>query len=65
VQPLVIPPVMPKSTDRKADYNISMRQFQQQILPGGIWNTINGQQDDYPATTVWSYGKSEDSYRVR
>ena len=37
VQPLVIPPVMPKSTDPKADYNIAMRQFQQQILPGGIW----------------------------
>ena len=27
VQELVIPPVMPKSTDPKADYNIAVRQF--------------------------------------
>jgi FtsP/CotA-like multicopper oxidase with cupredoxin domain len=64
VQPLVIPPVMPKSKDNKADYNISMRQFKQQILPGGIWNTVNGRRDKYPATTVWSYGKSEDPYNL-
>ena len=36
VTPLVIPPVMPESKEKKADYNISMRQFKQQILPGGI-----------------------------
>ena len=59
VQPLVIPPVMPYSDDQKADYNIAMRQFQQQILPGGIWKTQGPQ---YPATTVWSYGKAEDPY---
>ncbi len=57
VQALVIPPVMPKSTDAKADYNIAMRQFKQQILPGGVWGV-----GDYPATTVWSYGKAEDPY---
>jgi len=62
VQPLVIPPVMPESTDPKADYNIATRQFKQQILPGGVWNTVNGREDDYPATTVWSYGKAEDDY---
>jgi len=57
VQALVIPPVMPKSTDPKADYNIAVRQFQQQILPGGVWGAYG-----YPATTVWSYGKAEDPY---
>ena len=50
--PLLIPPVMPragtttvrggKSVDM---YEISVRQFQQQILPAGL-----------PATTVWGYG---------
>lgn len=62
VQPLVIPPVMPESKGRRVDYNISMRQFKQQILPGGIWNTVNGREDTYPATKVWSYGKAEDPY---
>jgi len=62
VQDLVIPPVMPGSHDRKADYNIAMRQFKQQILPGGIWNSVTGREDIYPATKVWSYGKAEDPY---
>lgn len=57
VQPLVIPPVMPKSRGLKVDYNIAVRQFKQQILPGGIWGDYG-----YPATTVWSYGKAEDPY---
>ncbi len=50
--PLLIPPVMPKAGTVKlkggknADYyEISMRQFQQQILPAGA-----------PPTTVWGYG---------
>jgi FtsP/CotA-like multicopper oxidase with cupredoxin domain len=52
VTPMLIPPVMPKAGTVKlkggknADsYEISMRQFSQQILPAGI-----------PATTVWGYG---------
>jgi len=52
VTPLLIPPVMPKAGTIKtrggknADYyEISMRQFAQQILPAGL-----------PATTVWGYG---------
>jgi spore coat protein A, manganese oxidase len=52
VTPLLIPPVMPKAGTMKtkkginADYyEISMRQFEQQILP-----------TDLPATTVWGYG---------
>jgi bilirubin oxidase len=53
VQPLVIPPAMPRTgrvsepkSGRKADfYEIAVRQFQQQILPPGL-----------PPTTVWSYG---------
>ncbi|HSL28244.1 MAG TPA: hypothetical protein VK900_03505, partial [Anaerolineales bacterium] len=52
VSPLLIPPVMPRAgTIRKrrgknADYyEISMKQFAQQILPAGL-----------PPTTVWGYG---------
>jgi FtsP/CotA-like multicopper oxidase with cupredoxin domain len=50
--PLLIPPVMPRAdtiTERGGKpvdyYEISMRQFAQQILPAGM-----------PATTVWGYG---------
>ena len=44
--PLVIPPAMPGTFGTKVDaYRIAVRQFQQQILPGGL-----------PPTTVWSYG---------
>jgi spore coat protein A, manganese oxidase len=50
--PLLVPPVMPRAGTIKmrggkpADYyEISMRQFSQQILPAGL-----------PATTVWGYG---------
>lgn len=63
VTPLVIPPEMPKSTASPApaaDYDIAVRQFQQQILPGGLWNQLNGRTDVYPATTVWSYGRAQD-----
>jgi FtsP/CotA-like multicopper oxidase with cupredoxin domain len=52
VQPLVIPPAMPRTAKipqpgaKNVDYyEIAVRQFPQQILPPG-----------YPATTVWSYG---------
>ena len=67
VQPLVIPPMMPPSDDPMPDstfYNIAMRQFNQQILPGGIWNTVNGRNDKFPATTVFSYGKAEDDFNL-
>ena len=63
VQPLVIPPEMPQSTvspSPAADYDIAVRQFQQQILPGGVWNTVNGRSDAFPATTLWSYGRAQD-----
>ena len=50
--PLLVPPVMPRAgtlTDpggKPVDYyEISMRQFEQQILPAGL-----------PKTTVWGYG---------
>jgi FtsP/CotA-like multicopper oxidase with cupredoxin domain len=50
--PLLIPPVMPKAGrivergGKNVDYyEISMRQFHQQILPNG-----------FPSTTVWGYG---------
>jgi FtsP/CotA-like multicopper oxidase with cupredoxin domain len=59
VTPLVIPPVM--ADDGAADsYDIAVRQFQQQILPGGHWNSVTGRNDTFPATTVWSYGPSAD-----
>jgi len=67
VTPLVIPPVMNMAdidddSDNGADdhYDIAVRQFKQQILPGGIWNTVNGRNDPYPATPVWSYGPKAD-----
>jgi spore coat protein A len=58
--PLLIPPVMPAAGrivltgGKNADYyEISMRQFAQQVLPAGL-----------PATTVWGYGAvSADSKR--
>jgi FtsP/CotA-like multicopper oxidase with cupredoxin domain len=59
VTPLVIPPVM-NNTGTADDYQIAMKQFKQQILPGGIWNLLNGRSDPYPATTVWSYGPAAD-----
>jgi FtsP/CotA-like multicopper oxidase with cupredoxin domain len=48
VKPLVIPPVM-KNDGVSDSYDIAVRQFRQQILPGG-----------FPATTVWSYGPAAD-----
>jgi FtsP/CotA-like multicopper oxidase with cupredoxin domain len=52
VTPMLIPPVMPRAATitmpggKPADYyEISVRQFSQQILPAGL-----------PATTVWGYG---------
>jgi spore coat protein A len=58
--PMLIPPVMPRADVIRAPggkpvdyYEISMRQFSQQILPAGM-----------PATTVWGYGgKSAQSNR--
>jgi FtsP/CotA-like multicopper oxidase with cupredoxin domain len=59
VIPLVIPPVM--NNDGAADsYDIAVRQFKQQILPGGIWNTLNNRNDNFKATQVWSYGPAAD-----
>jgi FtsP/CotA-like multicopper oxidase with cupredoxin domain len=68
VTPLVIPPVMPKSVVSPApaaDYDIAVRQFKQQILPGGLWGvTFPGPNATVipalPATTVWSYGRAAD-----
>jgi FtsP/CotA-like multicopper oxidase with cupredoxin domain len=59
VTPLVIPPVM--NNDGAPDsYDIAVRQFKQQILPGGIWNSLNGRNDMFPPTPVWSYGPAAD-----
>jgi len=59
VTPLVIPPVMSNSGVAE-DYQIAVRQFKQQILPGGIWNTVTGGSYEFPATTLWSYGPAAD-----
>jgi FtsP/CotA-like multicopper oxidase with cupredoxin domain len=64
VQPLVIPPVM--SSAGPNDYDIAVREFQQQILPGGHWNAVSpaciadATLCTLPATTVWSYGPAAD-----
>jgi spore coat protein A, manganese oxidase len=59
VTPMLIPPVMPRAGTitmpggKPADYyEISMRQFQEQILPAGM-----------PATTVWGYGAVKSASR--
>jgi spore coat protein A len=59
VTPLLIPPVMPRAGTltmpggKPADYyEISMRQFSEQILPAGL-----------PATTVWGYGAVKSANR--
>ena len=57
ITPLVIPPVM-NNSGTSNDYDIAVRQFQQQILPGGIMGQAGGTR--LPATTVWSYGPAED-----
>lgn len=58
VTPLVIPPVM-KNSGEDNDYDIAVRQFKQQILPGGIWASLPGcalANCTFPATPIWSYG---------
>ena len=64
VTPLVIPPVM-HTTGAANNYKIAVRQFQQQILPGGLWKDLSpacaaDPGCDLPATTVWSYGPDAD-----
>jgi spore coat protein A, manganese oxidase len=63
VIPLVIPPVMSDKKPSNAaqdKYEIAVRQFKQQILPGGIWNVLGLTTENFPATTVWSYGPAAD-----
>ncbi len=46
VTPMSLPLEMPESkSDKKVDYQIAVRQFEQQVLPQG-----------FPQTTVWGYG---------
>ncbi len=51
VTPMLVPPAMPRAADLAENgkpvdyYEISVKQFPQQILPAG-----------YPTTTVWGYG---------
>jgi len=59
VTPLVIPPVM-HNDGVDNSYDIEVREFKQQILPGGIWNTINGRKDKFNPTRIWSYGPAAD-----
>jgi FtsP/CotA-like multicopper oxidase with cupredoxin domain len=57
--PLVIPPVM-NNNGAVNSYDIAVRQFKQQILPGGIWYALGFTDANLPATTVWSYGPAAD-----
>jgi FtsP/CotA-like multicopper oxidase with cupredoxin domain len=59
--PLVIPPVM-KNNGTADSYDVAVRQFGQQILPGGLWATLAAAPPTaaFPATTVWSYGPAAD-----
>ena len=67
--PLVIPGVMRHNKSGRNHYDIAVRQFDQQILPGGKWcdlgvdcaamDWLPGARG-YPATTVWSYGPQKD-----
>jgi FtsP/CotA-like multicopper oxidase with cupredoxin domain len=61
VTPLLIPPVMPRAAritmpgGQPVDYyEISVKQFEQQILPGSL-----------PKTTVWGYGAIKDTVNRR
>jgi spore coat protein A, manganese oxidase len=54
VEPLVIPPAMPpvalaEDNAGVTEYEIAVRQFEQQVLPTGL-----------PTTTVWGYGNATD-----
>jgi FtsP/CotA-like multicopper oxidase with cupredoxin domain len=60
VTPLVIPPVMNHDGSGANNYDIAVREFKQQILPGGIWNSLNGRKDKFNPTRVWSYGPAAD-----
>lgn len=71
VIPLVIPPEMPKNAKTpepcpagvkcpETIYNIAVRQFKQQILPGGVWDALLKRNDGFGATTVWGYGSAAD-----
>jgi FtsP/CotA-like multicopper oxidase with cupredoxin domain len=50
-QPVVVPPEMPRTTVAGLDYQIAVRQFEQQILPSGL-----------PKTTIWSYGSADPAH---
>ena len=67
--PLVIPGVMKHNEEGRNHYDIAVREFKQQILPGGPWCELGDVCDrvprayrdgGYPATTVWSYGPEKD-----
>ncbi len=63
VTPLVIPPVM-NDSGAANDYDIAVRQFKQQILPGGLWADLPGcagQDCTFPPTPVWSYGPANEA----
>ena len=56
---VITPPVM-HNDGVDNSYDIEVREFKQQILPGGIWNTINGRKDKFNPTRIWSYGPAAD-----
>jgi FtsP/CotA-like multicopper oxidase with cupredoxin domain len=59
VDPLIIPPPMPTTSVLPGPidyYEITVRQFEQQILPSTGFNKNKA----FPKTTVWSYVKDDD-----
>ena len=76
---LVFPGVMKHNEDGPNHYDIAVREFKQQILPGGKWCKSGGRDSrgvdcgalkhldgptGYPPTTVWSYGPQQDPVPV-
>ena len=66
---LVFPGVMQHNDEGPNHYNIAVREFEQQILPGGQWCDLGADcsamdwlegNRGYPSTTVWSYGPQQD-----
>ena len=57
------PPVMPKAYLRPPPQRtmiLAVRQFKQQHPAGGLWDVLSGRTDNFPPTTIWSYGRAAD-----
>jgi FtsP/CotA-like multicopper oxidase with cupredoxin domain len=48
------------NNSKQNPYEIAVREFYQQILPGGLWKDLGLTDQTFPATKVWSYGPDAD-----